>query len=255
MAFFAAKLLAALVMPLGAGCALLVLGLLLSWRRPGLSRAFVAGGVVVLGALGTGVVADRLLGPLERAYPVPPPGLTAEAAVVLAGTVDLRRSTLDRIELYDRPERLIEGAKLVKEGRAHWLVLAGGSGDPEWPDAREADFLAAFAADLGVPADRILVQRDSRTTAEDALYTARLLQERKIRTAFLVTSAFHMPRAMGCFRKVGVTPVAFPVDFRATPSFGGLLRWVPSAAGLLGSTLAVHEYVGLAAYRVMGKWR
>lgn len=253
MGFLLAKLLSSLVMPLGGGCLLLVIGLLLSWRRPGLSRAFVAGALVVVGGLGMGVVSDRLLGPLERAYAVPPPTLRAEAAVVLAGTVDLRRSTPDRIEFYDRPERLIEGARLVREGRAHWLVISGGSGDPEWPVAREADFLARFAVDLGVPRDRILVQRESRTTAEDARYTAKLLREREIRSVFLVTSAFHLPRSMGCFRKAGVDPVAYPVDFRATPRFAGAMRWLPSSAALNASTLALHEYVGYATYRLLGR--
>jgi uncharacterized SAM-binding protein YcdF (DUF218 family) len=251
--FLLAKLLSSLAMPLAAGCLLLLAGLLFSWRRPGLSRAFVASGVALLAGLGSGLGSDRLLGPLERAYPVPPATLRAEAAVVLAGTVDLRRSTLDRIEFYDRPERLIEGARLVREGRARWLVISGGSGDPEWPDAREADFLVRFATDLGVPRARILMQRESRTTAEDALYTARLLREKQLRPVFLVTSAFHMPRAMGCFRKAGVDPIAYPVDFRATPRFGGIQRWMPTAEGLLASTLALHEYVGYVTYRVGGR--
>lgn len=253
MFFYLSKLVDGWVTPVGLVLALLAAGVALSWRRPGLARAFGAAALVALWAFASRGVADRLLGPLERAFPAPPATLRAEAAVVLAGTVDLRRSTLDRIELYDRPERLIEGARLVRSGRAHWLVVAGGSGDPEWQEAREADFLARFAQELGVPADRILVERDSRTTAEDAKYTAELLRSRGIRSLFLVTSAFHLPRALGCFRKAGLNPVPYPVDFRATPSFGGLTAWMPSAAAFQSSTLALHELVGYAAYRVSGR--
>lgn len=253
MFFTLSKLAAGWVMPLGIGCLLLASALALSWRRPGLSRALIAAALAVVWGFGSRGVADRLLGPLERAYPVPPAAHRAEAAIVLAGTVDLRRSTLDRIEFGDRPERLIEGARLVREGRARWLVLSGGSGDPEWQEAKEADFLARFARDLGVPADRILLQRESRTTAEDARETAALLRDRGIRTAFLVTSAFHMPRALGCLRRAGVRPVPYPVDFRATPRFGGLTAWVPTSASLQASTLALHEFVGYAAYRLSGR--
>jgi len=250
--FTVLKLLEPFGMPLGFACLVLALALLLSWRRPWLSRLFLLLVLVALGGLGTGAVAQRLIAPLEQAYPVPPQNVTAQAAVVLAGTVDVSRSSLERVEFYDRPERIIEGAKLVKQGRAEWLVISGGSGDPFLPEASEAEFLAALARDLGVPARFILMERKSRTTHENAVETARLLRERGLLKFFLVTTASHLPRAVGCFHKAGLDPIPFPVDYRATPPRITPLSYIPSVSALGLSTFALHEYVGYATYRVLG---
>ncbi len=252
MSFTALKLLAPFGMPLGLACGLLLLALLLSWRAPWTSRFFLLAGLGVLAALGSGAVAQRLVAPLERQFPVPAPEVRAQAAVVLAGTVDLARSSLERVEFYDRPERIIEGARLVREGRARWLVISGGSGDPFLPEATEAEFLAAFARQLGVDPAAVILQKQSRTTHEDAQLTARLLRDRGIERFFLVTSAFHLPRAVGCFRQAGLEPIPFPVDYRATPSRVTPLHYLPQAWALELSTLAVHEYLGIGAYRVFG---
>lgn len=248
MDFFAAKFAEPFLLPVGGACFLLLLGLLLSFVRPWAGRFCLVTALVVLWGFGVPLGARLLLEPLETLYPAPPPAVQAEAAVVLAGTVDLARSTPERIELYDRPERLIEGAELVRSGRARWLVLAGGSGDPLRPEVREAEFLSILARRLGVPSRQILLQGDSRTTAEDAERTAALLKRRGIRSFFLVTSAFHLPRAVACFRKQGLEPIPFPVDFRVTPPAATHNPYVPTAGTLALSTLAVHEYLGLAAY-------
>jgi len=252
VSFTALKLLVPFGMPLGLACLTLGLAFLLSWRKPWLSRLLVLLVLGALGALGSGTVAQRLIAPLERAYPVPPADATAQAAVVLAGTVDLSRSSLERVEFYDRPERIIEGARLVKQGRARWLVISGGSGDPFLPGASEAEFLASFARDLGVDPQVILLEQGSRTTHENAVETARLLRERGLLRFFLVTSASHLPRAVGCFRQAKLDPIPFPVDYRATPLRTTPLSYLPSAEALHLSTFALHEYVGYAMYRVLG---
>ncbi|MHB8763765.1 MAG: YdcF family protein [Deferrisomatales bacterium] len=251
MSFFLAKLLTLLAMPLGLGCALLLVALWLVGRRPWACRLAILASLVLVGALGTGAVARRLVEPLETAFPAPGPEATAEAAVVLAGTVNLALSTPERVEFYDRPERIIEGARLVKAGRARWLVISGGSGDPRRPDAVEAEFLARTARELGVDPAVILIQGRSRTTREDALYTAPLLKERGLTRFFLVTSAFHLPRAVALFRQQGLDPIPYPVDHRVSPD-RDVFTWVPAAWALELSTLAVHERLGLAVYRALG---
>lgn len=251
--FFWQKLAELVVMPAASAWLLVVAGLVVSFRRPPAGRVLVGLGLAVGWGLGSTGVATRLVAPLERAYPRPPDTLRAEAAVVLCGTLDLSRSTPGRLEFGDAPERIVEGARLVKEGRARWLVITGGSGDPLFPQAREASLLARFAVDCGVAPSAVLTEGDSRTTAENAAFTAKLLREKGIRTLFLVTSAFHLPRSMGCFRKAGLRPIAYPVDFRATPPQPSLLPYVPTAAGLQLSTTALHEYCGFVAYWLGGR--
>lgn len=250
--FALAKTLAPFGMPLGIACLLLVAALLSSGRRPWVSRLLLLLALASLWAAGSGWVAARLMGPLERAYARPPETQTAPAAVVLAGAVDLARSTPERVEFYDRPERILEGMRLVREGRAQWLFIAGGSGDPYLPDVSEAELLGAFARDLGIRPEAIVLQGRSRTTHEDAVETARVLRERGIDRFFLVTSAFHLPRAVGCFREQGLEPIPYPVDYRATPPHTTPLSFVPTASALHQSTLALHEYVGYVVYRVLG---
>jgi uncharacterized SAM-binding protein YcdF (DUF218 family) len=190
--------------------------------------------------------------PLETAYSVPAPDRRAVAAVVLGGAVDLVHSTPDRIEFYDRPERIVEGIRLVKRGRVDWLVLSGGGGDPARPETREARLMAVFARQMGVDPSVLILQEDSRTTYEDAVYTAKMLKERDIASFFLVTSAFHMSRAVGCFRKAGLDPIPYPVDFRVTPRGPFAPAFAPTLGSLSTSTMALHEYIGYGVYRALG---
>ncbi len=250
MAFALAKFAAVLTAPLGLGCLALLLAVLAA-RRPWACRTLLLGALLLIGGLGTSEVAQRLTAPLEGAFPLPGPAVEADAAVVLSGTVDLMLSTPERVEFGDRPERILEGARLVKAGRARWLVISGGSGDPRRPEAVEAELLAGVARDLGVDPAVILVQGRSRTTQEDALYTAPLLKERGLTRFFLVTSGFHQPRAVECFRRQGLDPIPYPVDLRVEPERTAW-SFVPTVGALQLSTLALHEHLGRWVYRGLG---
>ncbi|GAB6062145.1 YdcF family protein [Deferrisoma palaeochoriense] len=252
--FRLAKTVSAIVLdPLCVVLGLWLVAFLAFRRRPRAARALLALGGLGLWALGTGPVAERLAGPLERAYPPPAPEARADAAVVLGGAVDLRHSTPERVELYHRAERILEGIRLWREGRVRLLVFSGGSGDPDLPEANEAGYMAALARRLGVPDSAIRVQAKSRTTAEDARYTVPLLRQWGVETFFLVTTAMDMPRAVACFRKWGAEPVPYPVDYRVTPPGRGWRRWIPGVSTLALSDEAIHEYVGYAAYWLTGK--
>ncbi|WP_051463201.1 YdcF family protein [Deferrisoma camini] len=253
MGFSLAKTLSLLLDPLTAGLGVLLVAWAVFRRRPRLSRTLVFLAGAGLGALGSGPVAERLVAPLERAYPRPAARTRAEAAVVLGGAVDLQHSTADRVELYHRAERVLEGIRLWREGRVRVIVFSGGSGDPDLPDASEAELMAVVARQMGVPDDAIWLQPRSRTTAEDAAYTVPLLRKRGIRRFFLVTTAMDMPRAVGCFRKAGADPIPFPVDYRVTPPGRGWRRWVPQVSTLALAREAIHEYVGYAVYWVTGR--
>jgi uncharacterized SAM-binding protein YcdF (DUF218 family) len=146
--------------------------------------------------------------------------------------------------------RLYEAARLAKAYPQARIVDIGGP-TPEARDRRaEADAAADVLAALGVPRERIEIERKSRNTYENAVDAAVLVHPKPGEIWALVTSAFHMPRAVGCFRAAGFLVVADPVDYRW---LGNLQPGFDVAGGLQDLDLAAHEYFGLAAYRLMGR--
>lgn len=105
---------------------------------------------------------------------------------------------------------------------------------------------------IGVPRTRLILENRSRNTQENAAFSAALVQPKPGERWLLVTSAWHMPRAIGCFRQAGFTVDAFPVDYR-TRGWGDVTRVHGFASdGLLQFDLAIKEWIGLAVYRWSG---
>jgi uncharacterized SAM-binding protein YcdF (DUF218 family) len=105
---------------------------------------------------------------------------------------------------------------------------------------------------LGVPADAILVEGQSRNTRENAVNTAELWSEKGFHTGLLVTAAIHMPRAMATFGAVGLNLVPWPADFRADYSRGYIVfDFLPDAHALAMTTLSAKEWLGLAVYHLL----
>jgi uncharacterized SAM-binding protein YcdF (DUF218 family) len=114
----------------------------------------------------------------------------------------------------------------------------------------EPERLAALLRAAGVPAERIVVETGSRNTRENAREAARIAAARGWRRIALVTSAAHVPRALGCFRAAGLDPDVLPVDRRAAGTRG--LAWAPRASALRGSTDALREATGRVVYGLLG---
>ena len=92
----------------------------------------------------------------------------------------------------------------------------------------------------------------SRNTHENAVFSHALAQPKPGETWVLITSAFHMPRAVGAFRRAGWTVVPYPVDYALEPD--PPMSWQMDFLGAMGTLRsAVHEWTGLAAYRLTGK--
>ncbi len=107
---------------------------------------------------------------------------------------------------------------------------------------------------MGVPAERITIEDKSRNTDENARFTAAMVHPEPPQRWIIVTSAFHMPRAMGVFEKAGFQPIAYPVSFYTLGRWPDDLRlsyW--PGRNLRIFELALHEWIGLAAYRASGR--
>jgi uncharacterized SAM-binding protein YcdF (DUF218 family) len=208
-------------------------------------RAAGAAGVAALAvAYGSSIplVGEALLRPLERQYPPLTTVPSADTVVVLGSGYSPApgvpvAAALDSAGLV----RIVSGIQWAERlgGR---LVVSGGARAPRRPSAHG---YAALAAELGIPPERIDVLDEPLDTGDEAVAVAALLDARPF---VLVTSAYHMPRAVRLMERAGARPVPAPTDQQLLDeggvSFADLL---PSSAALRYSEEALHEYIGLAA--------
>ncbi|HEX9241907.1 MAG TPA: YdcF family protein [Anaeromyxobacter sp.] len=231
---------------------LLLLGAALLRARPRRSLALGALAVAVLVVFSVEPVTNRLDRLVERgAVSTYRPEVVYDAVVVLGGMVDSAATrTSGELELDAHVERLLRTWELLRAGKARMVVLSAGALDPQPGDVPEADRLAAKLVAWGIPPSQVVVEASSRNTRENAIESSRIAAARGWHTILLVTSAAHMPRALGCFRAVGLEPDALPVDHRAGDGQGQ--AWLPRAGGLARSTDALRELLGRFVYRVAG---
>ena len=217
--------------------------LLVRRMRPWAFGLFAASAAVVV-VFSSGLVAALLLGPLESSFPplrdprdFPQVQLIS---VLTAYAVDDPEVPLSAQMNAPSALRVLEAANLWAARPDCTVVVTGSS--------PAAHVMARQLRSLGVPDDRLEVDGDSDSTSESADYLKTVARGRPM---FLVTSAGHMRRAVGTFRRRGMTPVPAPTDYRLTKSRVDVL-WTTSPSNLQSSDLAVHEYLGLAWYRLTG---
>lgn len=230
----------------------LVLAAVTRWRRTGLGLALV--GVVLLGIAGLTPLSRRLVLPLEDRFPVfVDDGRPIAGIIVLGGPVEQRISlSRGQLSLNESGERILALAALARARPDTPVLFTGGSAALLADEPSEAGTLVRFAGWLGLPEGRIRVEERSRNTYENALFSREILAPGAGKRYLLVTSAFHMPRSVGLFRKAGFDVVAFPVDYRTV----GQDDWdafIRASDGLRLTDLAVREWVGLVAARAFGQ--
>ena len=155
--------------------------------------------------------------------------------------------------LNDAAERMVAFAALARRYPEAKLVFSGGSAALEPGEAVEADAVRLTLVDLGIDMQRMIFERRSRNTAENAAFTRQLVDPAPGSRWLLVTSAFHMPRAVGCFRGADFPVEAYPVDYRTVSPRaldGGFTR---VAQGLDLTDLVAKEWLGLLAYYLSGR--
>ncbi len=252
MFFILSKVLAPLLQPL-TYIVLFTLLALLFHRRPRASKTCLLLALLCAFVFSTPFLPNALTRALEYRYMPPDPLPHADAVIVLSGMVVLELSTPEKIEFGESVERILEGIRLVKQGVADTLILSGGSGSLIDQTKSEARMLRQFAIDFGVPAERILVESASRNTRENAVESAKLMRQHDISSVILITNASHLPRAMGCFRKIGIEPIPYGVDFHSDLNNRlSLDDFIPDVGNLRGLTWVLHEYFGLAMYKAAG---
>jgi uncharacterized SAM-binding protein YcdF (DUF218 family) len=175
--------------------------------------------------------------------------------VVLGGTVHMPNQVHHASVLTDSSEPLLLTYSLYRAGKSPLVICSGGNNpwmrDPH--HASEARSMRGLLEEWGIPASAVGVEEDSIDTREDALFSYRILSARGIRRVVLVTSATHIPRAAGAFRKVGFEVIPAPADFRSGwEGSNPILLWLPDAESMKRSERALHEWLGLWVYRLRG---
>ena len=257
MFFYVSKVLWFFVQPSNAMLLLLLAGTLMLWSRwahAGRRVVLVAG--ILLFITGLTPLGHVLILPLEERFPrarlsdgMPPDGI-----VVLGGAQDMSITTArGAATVNEAGDRLLEAAALARKYPKTKILLSGGSsavfGDRESEAAGARELLTG----LGVAGERVTIEDKARNTYQNALNSAKLTGPHAGELWLLVTSASHMPRAMGSFRTAGFRVEPWPVDYR-TRGREDVMRFFPKPSeGWRRVDLAMREWIGLLAYRLTGR--
>jgi uncharacterized SAM-binding protein YcdF (DUF218 family) len=177
-----------------------------------------------------------------------------DVAVILTGVTSYREDVPDRIHTSKGSDRFLHPLQLYRMGKVKKFLITGGSGYIMANRIPEAEQIKEVLQLAGVPKQDIITESNSRNTRENAKHTATQLEKHpEWKKVLLVTSAFHMRRAAGCFEKAGVKADSFTADFysyerRYTPD--ELL--IPNITSFASWHLLIHEMTGFLVYKILG---
>lgn len=236
-------LLEVLLLPPCSAALLLLASLLMARRRPRQARLCGALAFAWLWLAATPAFAGRLLETLQHLPPLPACGPlpAADAIVVLSAESDPIAAEYGHPVAGPVGMQRLRYAAWLQRRTSLPLLVSGGSCGADWS---LAGTMADAAEDEFAVAVRWREQR-STDTWENAVYSAALLRDEEVRTVLLVTSAWHMPRAVACFEAQGLEVIPAPTGFRVPSDFDAT-HWLPQWEGLRDSSLALHELAGHA---------
>ena len=244
MFFTLSKIFSCFFYPVGFSILLLVVSFFFFRKRPRASRVLSVSAVLLLWICSTEWFSSYLIAPLVEKI---------DAVVVLSGMADLKLSGQGSVELEAGSDRIIEAILLARRFPDSLLIISGGSGNLLHQETSEAALLSRYLVpQLGIPIERIMVDATSRNTTENAVNTREILNRNGIERFVLITSAFHMQRSMACFHKVGLDPIPWPVAFKSPKNNLDVFSLIPGTGSLVRTDAAIHEYIGLLVYKIMG---
>jgi len=256
MFFFLAKILGFFALPSNLLISLGLLGIALTatrYARAG--RRIAIASVLLLAIAGWLPLGNALILPLEERFPPWDSSRGAPTGIIsLGGAIDTVVSPVrGEVALNEAAERLTAMAELMRRYPQAHIAFSGGSGRLIYDGATEAEFAVRLLESFGIERSRIILESRSRDTDENARFSKEVLQPKPGERWLIVTSAHHMPRAIGAFRAAGFPVEAFPVDYRTRGAIDLLRPFATLGDGLRRTDTAVREWVGLVAYRLTGR--
>lgn len=256
MFFILSKILGFFALPSNILITLGVVGVvLMATRYARAGRRLAGASIIVLAIAGLSPLGNALILPLEQRFP---PWDAAHGApdgtVVLGGAFDTIVSAgRGEIALTDAAERMTIVAELARRYPAVRIVFSGGSGQLVFQGATESDLALRLFESFGIARDRIILEGRARNTTENARFSKELAAPKPGERWLLVTSAYHMPRAIGVFRKEGFAVEAYPVDWRTRGPVDVTRPFESLGDGLKRTDTAAREWVGLLMYWSSGR--
>lgn len=256
MFFFLSKVLGFFATPSNAMASVCVIGVLLyvaGRRRAGL-RCLTTG-IALLLLFGFSPLGNLLLLPLSERFPAwRDEGSKPAGIIVLGGAVDGNVSAArGAVEINSAAERMTEAVAMARRFPDAKVVFTGGSGSILPNSMTEAPYAERLLQDLGLDRQRLVMEGQSRNTAENAVFTKRLVEPKPGERWLLITSASHMPRSIGSFRAAGFEVEAYPVDWRTRGWVDAAVPFYTLSDGLWRIDTAVHEWLGLLSYWLTGR--
>lgn len=254
MFFFLSKTLYYFLMPISWVMGILIWALFT--KKPRRKRRLLRAGVLLLWLFSNPLIINQLL--LIWEYPPTPfqsIDKTYDVGIILTGITNSEKKPQDRVYFNKGADRVTHALRLYRLGKIKKILITGGSFDPEQRLERaESYWLKKFLINAKVPAQDIFIEPKARNTRENALFTEKTLaQQFPNQSYLLITSAFHMRRALGCFHKVGIWPTPFSVDFY-THDKGLKLPFslIPTEAAFHKWYILMHEVIGYIVYKTLG---
>lgn len=257
MFFYLSKILAFFMQPSNVIMFLVLLGVLLQGTRfSRLGKRSAILGAALLLICGLSPLGHALILPLEERFPAQQPGdINAPTGIIvlgggISGSISVKRNQLI---LNSAGERIVEFMALAKAFPDAKLVFTGGSNAIFSARHAESDSFDKFYLRSNFDPERLILESKSRNTYENALFTKNLVTPKPGEKWLLITSAYHMPRAVGCFRQVGFDVIPYPIDYR-TEGYDQLgTPFNKVSEGLRRVDTAFREWVGIVAYRLTNR--
>ena len=248
MFFILSKILNFLLHPLLWVFILLLLAIFLKGQK--VRRIFLLLATACLFVFGNEPIADYFTDKWEYSAISPDSTEHYNCGIVLSGMGAYHEGS-KTFRFYDESDRLIQAATLYRIGKLHTLILTGGSGRLIDDEHKESKYLKKYLLHLGIPEKDILVETASRNTYENARNTVKKYHQKES-TYLLITSAFHMRRALACFQKQGLYPDIYPTGPNKDHSRELVYYVLPNIHAFEKWDILLKEWIGYVAYDIMG---
>jgi uncharacterized SAM-binding protein YcdF (DUF218 family) len=254
MFFYLSQFLSFLAMPLTIISILIVIGALYVRKKWGKISLWT--GILLLWFFSNQFIANQAMLAWEHDFKAFDKIKTYEIGIVLTGVTNLSKTAYDRTFFQKGADRITHALQLYRMGKIKKILITGGQGLNPTNTNTEAKLLKDFLLMTGVPETDVMIEELAKNTRENALFTKEFLEKNGVDTNqefLLITSAFHMTRAKGCFDKVGLKTETFPTDYYSHDTKYDLPAFIyPEPASIEHWHKLVKEWIGILVYKMVG---